>query len=117
YHGDTDIHDRVARHYAALQSLLDTLFDARDKLFWNSAAHDLVDKLKALPGFQRLDLQLAVSILSGTAGLALQGNTGRRLAVDALAIGHLGRAEVRLDPVCPLQDVHLDIQVKFAHTA
>src|SRR5690242_14330590 len=106
---DANIHDRIAGDNTALQRLLDTLFDARDKLLRNRSANDLVDKFKALTGLQRLDFQLAVAILAGTACLALKGNAGRRLAMDAFAIGHLGRAEVGLHPIGSLQDIDFNI--------
>ncbi len=114
--GDLYVHHGVAGHGAGEHSALDTGVDGRDILLGDSAAHHLVDELVALAGLVGLHMDLHVTILALTAGLAgILGILVRCLA-DGLLVGHLGRAHVGLHLELAQQTVHDDLQMQLAHT-
>ena len=61
----------IARHNAGLQGTLNTSVHRRDEFLRNAAANDCIDEFIALAGFVRLQNDLNVTILTGTAALTL----------------------------------------------
>ena len=90
-----EVHDRVARHGAALRRLDDPLLDRRDVAPRDHAADDLVLEHEPRPPGQRRHADPAVAVLASAAGLLLVlalplGPALEGLPVSDLGLGHQG---------------------------
>ena len=112
---DLGVHDRVARVGALLHRGLDALLHGRDELARDRAADDGVDELERRAGRLGLEAQVDVAVLAGAARLLdvlVLALGGLR---DRLAVGDLGRVDLRLDAVLALEAVDDDLEVELAH--
>src|SRR6476619_4478536 len=94
-HGDAHVVQREAGDSAALQRLLDPLADRGQVLIRYRAALHRVDELEATAARERLDAQVDLAELPGSAGLLLVPVMALCGRGDRFAIGDAGRA--RLD--------------------
>ena len=93
--GDLDINDGIAGENTGLHRALDTIVNSGDIFLRDSAANDTVDELITLAGVG-LQLDLNVTILALTAGLA--GVLGLLVGflANGLAVSNLGSANIGL---------------------
>ena len=112
--GDLAVHDRITGQNAGLHRTLDTLIDRRDILLRDRAANNAVDELVTLAGVG-LQLDLDMTVLALTAGLA--GVLGFLVGflADGLAVGDLRGADVGFDLELTQQTVDDDLQMELAH--
>src|SRR6185369_15853272 len=78
---------RIAGDGAGGEHFAHALFHGRDELARNRAALDLVEELEAAPARQRLDAQVDLAELAGTAALLLVPVVAFRWRRDGFAVG------------------------------
>src|SRR3546814_6296458 len=93
--GDLEVDHREPGDDARLLGRLEALLDARNVFLRHRAADDLVLEQETGPRLLRLEHQLDAREMAGAARLLLVGVVRLRLRRDGLAVGHLGRADVR----------------------
>ena len=113
--GDLNINDGITGENTGLHRALDTIVNSGDIFLRDSAANDTVDELITLAGVG-LQLDLNVTILALTAGLA--GVLGLLVGflANGPAVSNLGSANVGLDLSLPEQTVNYDLQLEPAHS-
>src|SRR5436309_1820533 len=80
---------------------------------WNDRLDNLVTRARRL----RIEINLGVTVLALTAGLANIFAFGFRVLADGLAISHLRLADIRLDLVLAHHAVDDDFKMQLAHAA
>src|SRR5882724_9723639 len=107
----------VAGENAAFERFPDASFDRLDVFARNHAADDSLDELEADARLRRLDLDLGVAVLTMTAGLAHELANPLCGFGDRLAISDLRAAHIGVDAEFPLETVHNNFKMQFAHAA
>ena len=111
------IFHRVAGKNTVLHCFDNSLLHRLDVLFRNDTADDGILKDEALPLFVRLDLDPHMPVLAAAARLTHELPFRVDLLPDRLLVGHLGLADIRLDPELPLHPVDHDLEVQLPHSA
>src|SRR6185503_2570835 len=111
------VDDGIPGEYSAAHGLPDALLDRWDELLRDDAADDVVIEDEARAARTGLDLDLYVTVLAVTAGLANIAAFRFRLFVDGFAVCDLGLPDVGLYFEFPLEAVDDDLEVKLAHSS
>src|SRR5262249_14880871 len=110
-----EVYYRESGNHAGAQHGLQSLFHARDELFWHRTAHDFVLEFKRGPRRRWLGDDLDLRELTRTSGLLLVRVAVLDALRDLLAEGNLWRTDIRVHFVCAFENVDLDVEVQFAH--
>mmetsp|Transcript_10102 Transcript_10102/g.25624 ORF Transcript_10102/g.25624 Transcript_10102/m.25624 type:complete len:255 (+) Transcript_10102:1588-2352(+) len=109
YHGETSYH-------ACSHHVLDAFFHPWDVLLGHNTTLNFTDELETSARFNRLKLNRHVSKLARSTTLLLVHVAHVCRLGDTLPVVDLGGAHVSLNVELPLETVHDDFQVQFAHT-
>src|ERR1019366_10495006 len=112
---DLHIHDRIAGNDAGAAGLDHTLLDRWNEFARYRSAGDAIDKLHALAGFTRFELEPHVTVLAAATGLLDVLALGLDLAADGLAVRDLRLADVGLDLELALHAIDDDLEMQLAH--
>src|SRR5258708_6594934 len=104
----------IPRHGARRGGLLHPILRRGPELRGDGAAEDLALPLVAAAARQRLDLDGAVAVLAGAAGLLLVLVLHAGGAGDRLAVGDARGGECGVDPIAPLDPLQGDVEVGVA---
>src|SRR5215831_18234776 len=115
YQRALDVDHLVSGEHAALHRLSDSLINWLYVLAWYDAPDDGVHELVPRARFQRLDLDLSVTILAAATSLPdVLANTFCR-ASDRFSVSHLRPPNICIDPELPLQAVDDYLEMQLAH--
>ena len=107
---------RIPGHRALTENLANAFFDRGNELAGYGAADGLVDELESRAPLQRLDLQIDLAKLAGTAGLFLVSAMTFRCPRHRLPVRHLRRMRFHFEPVVLAKPLQRQAQMQLAHT-
>ena len=113
-HRHPHVDHRVAGDHAGFHRQPHAFFDRRDELARDRAALDHVDELEARTARQRLDLQMHLAELAGTAALLLVAELRLRRRADGFAEGDARRRGIDLDVIGLAQPFQQHPQMQLA---
>src|SRR6185437_4176542 len=112
---DTHVLDGKSRDRPLGKDLAHTLLDRRDELARNGSAHHIVDELEPGASLERLDAQIHLAELAGTASLLLVPAVPLGWTHDRLPVGDARRMGLHVHAVAFGHALEQHSQVKVTH--
>src|SRR5208282_3820580 len=113
-YGDLDVHHRIAGQMSFDQRVAHALFDRRNEVARDHAAHDVVDELEAFAARVRLDLEPAIAVLPAAARLTLVLALRFGASLDGFLVRNFGRLKLDVHVEFPAQLLDGDFDMHLA---